>query len=144
MRGSIGFAGGGLSSIALELADVNVVHAVDNNPKAGEIYAMNFPRTNLEVKSIADVDWSAIGEIDICQDSPPCQSYSEAGTGLETELDIFLAQALVRKIEALSPKFGIIEQVFPYFGKKIKELGDRRVCTEADGISRQGRSRQRR
>jgi site-specific DNA-cytosine methylase len=120
MRASIGFAGGGLSSIALELAGVKVVHAVENNPSAAEIYTMNFSQTHLEVKSIADVDWSAIGSIDICQDSPPCQRFSEVGTGLETELDILLAQALVRKIELLNPKFGIIEQVLPYFGEKSK------------------------
>jgi site-specific DNA-cytosine methylase len=81
---------------------------------------MNFPETHLEVKSIIDVDWGAIGQIDICQDSPPCQSFSEVGTGLETELDILLAQALVRKIELLNPKFGIVEQVLPYFGEKSR------------------------
>ena len=120
MRASVGFAGGGLSSIALTLSGIKVVHAVENNPKAGEIYAMNFPETHLEVKSIADVDWSAIGQIDICQDSPPCQSFSGVGKGTETELDILLARALVRKIEVLNPKIGIIEQVFPYFGEKSR------------------------
>ena len=118
MKASVGFAGGGLSSIALKLAGIEVVHAVENNPKAAEIYAINFPRTNLEVKSIADIDWSAIGSIDMSQDSPPCQSYSEAGNGTETELDIFLAQSLVRKIELLNPKFGIIEQVLRYFSEE--------------------------
>lgn len=117
MRASVGFGGGGLSSIALSLAGIKVAHAVENNPKAAEIYAINFPETHLEVESIADIDWGAIGQIDICQDSPPCQSFSEAGKGTETELDILLAQALVRKIESLNPKFGIIEQVLPYFGE---------------------------
>lgn len=60
MRGLIGFAGGGLSSIALNLAGVKVVHAVENNPKAGEIYSMNFPEANLEVRSISDIDWGLV------------------------------------------------------------------------------------
>lgn len=118
MKASVGFAGGGLSSVALKLAGIEVAHAVENNPKAAGIYAMNFPKTNLEIKSIVDIDWSAIGQIDITQDSPPCQNFSEAGKGVETELDLLLAQALVRKIEVLNPKFGIIEQVLPYFKSK--------------------------
>jgi DNA (cytosine-5)-methyltransferase 1 len=82
------FAGGGGSSIGYKLAGGHVLAVVEIDPNAQETYRTNFPHTKIIPDDIREVQGKTllnqlgleVGELDILDGSPPCSSFSMAGS----------------------------------------------------------------
>lgn len=83
------FSGCGGSTLGMKLAGWNVEAAVEFIPAAAETYRANFPFTQLLERDVRKVTPEEIlnllglseGELDCFEGSPPCASFSSAGSG---------------------------------------------------------------
>jgi len=81
------FAGGGGSSYGYELAGYTVLWANEVVPAARDTYRANHPNTILDGRDIREVQAAdiltatglGVGDLDLFDGSPPCQSFSTAG-----------------------------------------------------------------
>lgn len=77
------FSGCGGSSLGYKLAGCDVIYAVEFVPEAIAAYRANHPNTYLDTRDVREVQaqdiLNQVGEIDILDGSPPCQSFSTAG-----------------------------------------------------------------
>lgn len=79
------FSGCGGTSKGFELAGMDVIWAIDNDPYAGETFHTNFPDAHFDNRSISELEIDELQEfIDQCDDNPilftgcaPCQPYSQ-------------------------------------------------------------------
>lgn len=116
------FAGAGLIDRAIEVAGGNIVQAIEFDPEIAEIYALNFPETDLRVSGIEFVDPSTLQPTHHVHGSMPCQNFSLAATqNAETEQDVLVAQAFLNIIKSMHfeskgklPQWVTIEQVEKY------------------------------
>ena len=100
-------AGGASEGIARVLPDARRL-AVELDPGAAAVWrARHGDRGEVLVQSAADVDWSALGPVDLLWSSPPCQRHSRAGKG--EGYDGW--PDTTRAIRALSPAMIAIENV---------------------------------
>ena len=124
------FSGGGGSSTGYKMAGFNVVYANEFVEAARDTYKANHPSTYLDERDIRDVTAESlcdkagvkIGELDILDGSPPCASFSMAGSRSkhwgETKKysdveqrtdDLFYEYA--RLVEGVRPKVFVAENV---------------------------------
>ncbi|MBF0483690.1 MAG: DNA cytosine methyltransferase [Candidatus Omnitrophica bacterium] len=75
------FAGAGGLDLGFEKAGFLIKWANEYDPTIWETFKYNFPRVELDQRSILDVPSSAIPDTDGIIGGPPCQSWSEAGAG---------------------------------------------------------------
>lgn len=81
------FSGGGGSCLGWRMAGYRVVWANEMVPAARDTYLANHPGTVLDPRDIRQVQPEdvlaatglAVGELDVLEGSPPCQSFSTAG-----------------------------------------------------------------
>lgn len=74
------FAGCGGLDLGFENSGFEIIWANDNNKKVEATYKYNHKKTELIIKSIADIKSEEIPDCDIIIGGPPCQSWSLAGS----------------------------------------------------------------
>ena len=146
------FSGCGGSSLGYTLAGVKILYANEFIPKAYETYKANFPDTYMDTRDIRKISSSEIleiikmkkGELDFLDGSPPCASFSTAGSrekgwgkvkkysdGAQRTDDLFYEY--IRMVKEIEPKVFIAENVsgliqgkakgyFNIFFKEFKKL----------------------
>lgn len=125
------FSGCGGSSTGVKMAGGKVLIATEFVPAAIETYKANHKGTRVIETDIRQVDWKSErkelklkrGDLDLSEGSPPCKSFSIAGTGADdwgavkkysgnihqrTD-DLFYEE--MRKIEEFAPKVFVCENV---------------------------------
>lgn len=80
------FSGGGGSSLGYKLAGFDVLYANEFISEAQNTYRANFPDTFLDTRDIREVSPEDVleacgGAVDVLDGSPPCCSFSIAGSG---------------------------------------------------------------
>lgn len=143
------FSGGGGSCTGYRMAGLQVVWANEFIPEAQKTYRENHPETHLDprdIKLVTAEDILAatglkVGELDIFDGSPPCQSFSTAGKGAKgwaasggegktyengvTQNNELLFYEYVRLLKGLQPKVFIAENVKGLtIGESKKLMGD--------------------
>lgn len=106
------FAGCGGLDFGFENAGVRVIWANEFDPAIFSTYKLNHPNTYLCTKDIRLINKSDIPECDGFIGAPPCQAWSEAGSGLgflDERGEVFLQY--IRLIKEIKPNFFLIENV---------------------------------
>jgi DNA (cytosine-5)-methyltransferase 1 len=148
--------GGGLTIGAAEAArrlgtGTNVVLAVENASAAADVYALNFPKANLDRSDVAELfDGSLgtkltprerklarrIGHVDLLLAGPPCQGHSDLNNHTRREDPrnaLYLRAA--RAVEVLRPTFVVIENVPAVRHDKGDVVGMATATLEAAGYT---------
>ena len=113
------FAGAGGSSLGYKWAGGKVLAAVEWDENAVATYRLNFPDTPVLHRDIATVTTEEllalaglqVGELDIFDGSPPCQSFSTAGKRQIDDPRTMLFNEYVRLLRGLQPKVFVMENV---------------------------------
>ena len=113
------FSGAGGLDIGFEQSGFKVVFANEFDRDIWETYEKNFPDTELERRSIVDIQSSEIPDCDGIIGGPPCQSWSEAGTlrGIKDHRGQLFFE-FVRILEDKKPKFFLAENVSGMLAKR--------------------------
>lgn len=114
------FCGAGGLSLGFDRAHFENVFAVEWNVAFAKTYARNFPKHELVVDDIRNIDFHRIRElvgertVDVIIGGPPCQGFSIAGkigrTFMEDERN-GLFQEFVRFVACVQPKMFVMENV---------------------------------
>jgi len=106
------FSGAGGLDLGFEQAGFKVVWANEHDKSIWDTYRKNFPHTELETRSIAEVDASDVPDCDGIIGGPPCQSWSEAGElrGIQDRRGQLFFE-YIRLLTELQPKFFLAENV---------------------------------
>ena len=106
------FSGAGGLDLGFEKAGFDVVWANEFDKDIWETFEKNFPNTELNKKSIRDVELDEIPECDGIIGGPPCQSWSEAGKlrGIEDKRGQLFYE-FIRILRDKKPKFFLAENV---------------------------------
>jgi len=102
------FAGAGLLSYAFRRAGFRVVHAVEIDPVAAQIYAANLG-DHVEVGDVSQV--RPQGRCDVLIGGPPCQGFSTLGSRNPKDPRNELSLHVVRWARTLRPAIVVIENV---------------------------------
>ena len=114
------FAGCGGSSLGYSAAGYRELLAVELDPKAAEVFRLNFPGVPVHVgdvrelpveKAAESAGLSGPGELDLLDGSPPCQGFSLAGKRRFWDPRNELYNEFVRFLEGLEPKAFVMENV---------------------------------
>ena len=120
------FSGCGGISLGFERAGINVLAAVDSDPKAVEVYRENFPRNShvlrrdLTLFSPQELaDQMGTDQVDIVAGGPPCQGYSNVrqvdganhGHRLVSDPRRSLYKHFLRFVDHFQPKAFFMENV---------------------------------
>lgn len=103
-------------SLGFEMANFNVVAAVDNWIDALNTLKYNSPKTRTELLDLSDAEplgklLETIGPIDLVVGGPPCQGFSIAGKRDPSDFRNMLYEGFVESIRRLRPKAFIMENV---------------------------------
>ncbi len=106
------FSGAGGLDKGFEKAGMEVVWANEFDKKIHETYRYNFPHTELDTRSIEQIEAKDLPKCDGIIGGPPCQSWSIAGAlrGINDERGQLFIKYL-NLIEAKKPKFFLAENV---------------------------------
>jgi DNA (cytosine-5)-methyltransferase 1 len=106
------FSGAGGLDLGFEKAGFDVVWANEFDKDIWETFEKNFPNTELNKKSIRDVELDEIPECDGIIGGPPCQSWSEAGKlrGIGDKRGQLFFE-FIRILSDKKPKFFLAENV---------------------------------
>ena len=106
------FAGAGGLDLGFTQAGFDVPWANEYDKDIWATYEENFPKSNLDRRSITNVPDTDIPDVDGFIGGPPCQSWSEAGSarGIEDKRGQLFFEYL-RLIEAKRPLFFLAENV---------------------------------
>lgn len=106
------FAGAGGLDLGFQKAGFNVVWANEYDKDIWETYEKNHPQTELDRRSIVNIQSDEVPECDGIIGGPPCQSWSEAGSlrGINDKRGQ-LFYDFIRILEAKQPKFFLAENV---------------------------------
>ena len=122
------FSGCGGLDLGFEAAGVNIVGHVEIWDAANEIYAENFPDSELLEKDINDITdedidkWNEkFGQIDIIVGGPPCQGFSLAGKRDPEDIRSQLYKQYVRIVSKIRPKAFVFENVAKLTSMKNKD-----------------------
>lgn len=118
------FAGGGLQSLGVKHAGINIIKAYDNDKNAVHAYRYNLG-DYIELVDINKLAYDEIPNTDIYVMSPPCQSWSLAGNQLGIHDP--RGQLMMRSIDILlhkRPKAFWIENVKGMLSKKFAPVFD--------------------
>jgi DNA (cytosine-5)-methyltransferase 1 len=110
-------AGGGLAAGGMRDAGVALAGAVEYDPAIAGVYSANFD-TPIIIAPIQDVDFTQYTGVDIGQFSPPCPNFSVAKRGTESDVDQAIADAGVRFLETVRPRYFWLENVEGYARSK--------------------------
>ncbi len=129
------FCGAGGLSLGFDKAHFENVFSVECNPAFAKTYSRNFPRHNLIVDDIRNIDDNKIKElvgdedVDVIIGGPPCQGFSIAGNIGRTFIDDErnrLFKEFVRFVICVRPKMFVMENVAAMAthlkGKTIKTI----------------------
>lgn len=114
------FCGAGGLSLGFDQAGFENMFAVEVNPDFAKTYARNFPRHQLIVDDIRNIEDDKIRElvgnrkVDVIIGGPPCQGFSMAGNIGRTFLDDErnrLFKEFVRFVACAQPKLFVMENV---------------------------------
>ena len=119
------FAGAGGLSTGMEMANINVVAAVEFNQQIADTYIRNHKSTEMIVGDIRSVDVDRIKSIfeekkiecDLIFGGPPCQGFSMAGRRIRAKCSFlsdernYLFKEYIRMVAGLNPKVFVIENV---------------------------------
>lgn len=104
--------GGGVEARLLDLIDFR--YAVEIDPAIAAVYAANIG-PHVQVADVCHVDYSTWQQLDYLHASPVCKEYSAAKVvGTETSADMDVAAAIVRCMEATTPRVFTLENVSAY------------------------------
>lgn len=107
------FTGAGGLDLGFEKAGFHVVWANEYDSTIWETFEHNFPKTELDRRSIVDVDPADIpDDVEGIIGGPPCQSWSEAGAGRgikDKRGQLFFDY--IRLLKEKQPKFFLAENV---------------------------------
>ena len=106
------FAGAGGLDRGFEQAGFDIVWANEYDRAIWDTYRHNFPNTELDTRSIVEVEPNDIPNCDGMIGGPPCQSWSEAGMlrGIEDHRGQLFFE-YIRLLEAKRPLFFLAENV---------------------------------
>ncbi|HIO91506.1 MAG TPA: DNA cytosine methyltransferase [Leucothrix mucor] len=106
------FSGAGGLDLGFEKVGFDVVWANEFDKDIWETYEKNFPNTELNKKSIRDVELDEIPDCDGIIGGPPCQSWSEAGKlrGIGDKRGQLFFE-FIRILRDKKPKFFLAENV---------------------------------
>lgn len=125
------FSGCGGSSTGYKMAGFNVLWANEFHANSADAYFQNHPKTILNTQDIRSIDCAdvlkdvglSVGELDVLDGSPPCDSFSIAGKGsklwgkekqyrgtLKQRTDDLFFE-YIRFIKGLQPKMFVAENV---------------------------------
>lgn len=116
------FSGAGGLDLGFKKSGFNTVWANEFDKKIWATFRRNFPETNLDTRSIVNVSNDDIPSCDGIIGGPPCQSWSEAGSGRginDNRGQLFLDY--IRILEAKKPKFFVAENVAGILHQKHSE-----------------------
>lgn len=106
------FTGAGGLDLGFKKAGFNIVWANEYDATIWETFELNFPTTKLDKRSIVNIPVSEIPNIDGIIGGPPCQSWSEAGTGRGiNDKRGQLFYDYIRILKGKQPKFFLAENV---------------------------------
>ena len=131
------FCGAGGMSLGFDNLGFDNIFSIEFNKDFASTYSKNFPKHNLIVDDIKNVDNEQIKKIvgnkkvDVIVGGPPCQGFSLAGnigrSFIEDERNS-LFKEFVRFVDVLKPKVFVLENVAALLrhnnGKTIKEIVD--------------------
>jgi len=107
--------GGGLADCGARAAGLTPVWGVELDPKIAAVAQRNDPTGRVIVGSVIDQDYAQLPRVAILHASPPCPNFSVAKTGAaESPLDLDIARAIVRAVEAQRPRLFTLENVRGY------------------------------
>lgn len=106
------FSGAGGLDLGFEQAGFNVIWANEFDGEIWETYEKNFTQTQLNKKSIREIELEEIPECDGIIGGPPCQSWSEAGKlrGIKDKRGQLFFE-FIRILRDKQPKFFLAENV---------------------------------
>ena len=108
------FTGGGGSDLGAVGAGLTPIWGIELDPRIAEVARFNL-KHDVQVADILSVDPKTLERPDFLTASPPCPSFSAAKTnGVETALDIALAQKVAEFISVLQPRIFTLENVPAY------------------------------
>lgn len=116
------FSGAGGLDLGFEKAGFLIPFANEYDKEIWETYQLNHPNTELDKRSITDIDSSEVPECDGIIGGPPCQSWSEAGS--RKGIDDHRGQLFFDFIRILTdkqPKFFLAENVSGMLAPRHKE-----------------------
>ena len=106
------FAGAGGLDLGFKQAGFDVVWANEYDKSIWETYSKNFPKTELDRRSITDINSNEVPSVSGFIGGPPCQSWSEAGSGRGiSDKRGQLFYEYLRLIKAKKPSFFLAENV---------------------------------
>lgn len=126
------FTGGGGLDIGLEMAGLETVACVDNDPESCKTLRFNRPDWHVFEGDIRD--YEPEGHFDLVVGGPPCQGFSTAGKGNPDDPRNFLWREYFRIVAKVKPMALLLENVAGMANKKnahhleafidqLKELG---------------------
>jgi len=110
------FTGAGGLDIGLEMAGLETVVCVDNDPESCKTLRANRPTWSVFEGDIRDFQPS--GEFDLVVGGPPCQGFSTAGKGNPNDPRNFLWKEYFRIVEQVRPLALLLENVAGMANKK--------------------------
>lgn len=116
------FSGAGGLDLGFKRSGFNTVWANEFDKKIWATFRHNFPKTELDTRSIVNVSNEDIPSCDGIIGGPPCQSWSEAGAGRginDNRGQLFLEY--IRILKAKKPKFFVAENVAGILHQKHSE-----------------------
>jgi DNA (cytosine-5)-methyltransferase 1 len=116
------FSGAGGLDLGFHNAGFSTVWANEYDKTIWDTFRHNFPETQLETRSITEVDEAEVPSCDGIIGGPPCQSWSEAGAG--RGIDDARGQLFndyIRILNAKKPKFFLVENVSGILAPKHSE-----------------------
>lgn len=110
------FSGGGGLDIGLEMAGLETVECVDNDPESCKTLRFNRPSWTVFEGDIRH--YEPVGQYDIVVGGPPCQGFSTAGKGNPDDPRNFLWREYFRIVEKVRPMALLLENVAGMANKK--------------------------
>lgn len=113
------FCGAGGCSLGFKQAGYNILMATDIDKTAIETYKLNFPKTDVVLQDIDNIDFNEVlnkygikeGELDFLIGGPPCQGFSTAGTRFWDDSRNHLLKSYINALEVIKPKWFMMENV---------------------------------
>ena len=119
------FAGAGGLDLGFEKAGFDLIYANEYDKVIWDTYRKNHPHTDLDTRSIVDVESSEVPDCDGVIGGPPCQSWSEAGnrTGIDDHRGQLFFE-FIRILKDKKPKFFLAENVSGMLAPRHKHALD--------------------
>lgn len=112
------FTGGGGAALGARAAGLELAWGIEHDHEISEVCAHNL-KHHIITADVLNVDPRRMEPVDFLHASPPCPSFSKAKTnGVETALDISLAEKVAEFVTVLLPSVFTLENVPAYCHSK--------------------------